>query len=276
MSIDIHTGNAIRPYPSCGASNKKEISYFQNPKLGPIKHLILVFGGWGSTDAGNPIPKKVNQTTGTTLLLNKIRSLNSKEQIEVRAFHASLMLQSEGISAANFIKQNFHPKGKLVIYGYSAGGGSAITLAWSIWQNLTYYEFATKTFKPLIGGHGNRTDGSLGLVRVDSLITIDAAAGPGSPLMFRRIPPAVRRNLNIYQTVPSTWGSSESTAGSSRTGVRSAGAPNLAHDPRATDMMNINATQSFKNAPGRGHGNIDNRTINQVLEEINKTLSVPE
>jgi len=99
-------------------------------------------------------------------------------------------------------------------------------------------------------------DGSAtaGYVRIDRLITVDGAAGHFSSQMFRRIPPNVRRNLNLYQLHPSPIGSH--------------GGPNEAHNRRATDVVNRDLSSLYTRNPGDAHSSIDEDTTLEVLETI--------
>jgi|GEM_PF-3461416 len=97
--------------------------------------------------------------------------------------------------AWDFIAANFDPRGKLIIYGNSAGGDCALNLCRAISRCKRYYMHN--------GLHGwfdaIPTSEVVGETCVDLLLTVDAATGPMSGLMQRDVPPCVRHNENYYQ-----------------------------------------------------------------------------
>jgi len=100
--------------------------------------------------------------------------------------------------AWDFIAANFDPRGRLIIYGNSAGGDCALNLCRAITRCKRYYMNN--------GAQGwfdsEPTSEVVGETCVDLLVTVDAATGPMSGLMRRDVPPCVRRNENYYQMNP--------------------------------------------------------------------------
>jgi hypothetical protein len=82
--------------------------------------------------------------------------------------------------AYNYILKNYKKGGRVIIYGYSYGGVLAL-----------YLEKRLKANK----------------IKVNFLITIDAAAGPENGKVKRKVSDNTDENLNIYQTTPSSVGS---------------------------------------------------------------------
>jgi hypothetical protein len=237
-----------------------------NSLPGPVRDLVIIFGGWGSGAAGEQLRPVPGRPTGTSELLESVRALGDPPlgKLDITAFEGALM-NAKGVQQAEaFIRSLFHPLGRLVIYGYSAGGLDAISLAWRIWQGPSYYDFATRR---LVTGY-RAASPDLGIVRVDLLVTVDAASGPTSSVVFRNIPPGVRKNINYYQTNPA----GRPTGGGTASGARSHGGPANAVDSTATIVENHDLTARYAANPGQAHGLIDNDTNEDVLQAIRGTL----
>ena len=241
----------------------------------PVRDLLLAFGGWGgSTDAGSYMPEMV-------IVDEVYKKWQSYHQLDATAWSGKLAVGPAGLAEAiNHIRLEFDPHGKLIIYGYSAGGHDAIELTWRIWREMRFYEYYSKSFHYL-GPDPNAVPGLSsgwdapekldlpgkrlwGTVRVDLLITVDAATGPASNVMNRKIPPCVRTNMNFYQTFPSQ----ERDFGVSK-GVWSHGGPNTAVDPRVTQIESVDLSEALE-PDGRGlaHSNIDEATNDAAVAAI--------
>jgi hypothetical protein len=225
------------------------------PGSGPLRHTVVLFGGWGGEWAGgDPLPQQ--SASGTGRVAERVRQVGRNQRmlgadLLVRAYHGSLVFTSGATSADRDIASRFDPRAQLIVYGYSAGVSEALSLAWSLWQNRTFYDTGTGRFRGSFSGGPSAT---AGYVRIDRLITVDGAAGHFSSQMFRRIPPNVRRNLNLYQLHPSPIGSH--------------GGPNEAHNRRATDVVNRDLSSLYTRNPGDAHSSIDEDTTLEVLETI--------
>jgi hypothetical protein len=107
-------------------------------------------------------------------------------------------MYSQGVQQTEaFIRSHFHPLGRLIIYGYSAGGLDALDLVRRI--SMWTYDFSTQR---LLSCCSILPD--VGIVRVDLLVTVDVADGPISGILDRYISPSARRNINFYQTYPAS------------------------------------------------------------------------
>jgi hypothetical protein len=263
MSVDlIGPTDRLRAYPPDSRARDR----LGESLPGPVRDLVIIFGGWGSRAAGEPLRPVPGQPTGTSELLESVRALGNPplEKLEITALEGALM-DAKGVQQAEaFIRSLFHPLGSLIIYGYSAGGLDAINLTWRIWQGPSYYDFSTRS---LVFGY-RAASPDLGIVRVDLLITVDAASGPTSSLAFRNIPPAVRKNINYFQTNPA----GRPTVGGTASGARSHGGPANALDSTATVVENHDLTARYAANPGQAHGLIDNDTNEDVLQAIRGTL----
>jgi len=136
--------------------------------------------------------------------------------------------------AYDYIKKNYKKGEKMIIYGYSYGG----VLAQHLSERLS-------------------KDG----VDVDLLVTIDAAQGPGSDRVDRKIPNNVKENLNLYQTKKSPVGSR--------------GGKNTRQDGTEKGIKNeivISYTDQDGKEQKATHANIDNATLERVISEILKKL----
>ena len=254
MSVDVIDKNqSLQSYPVGGGTR----AALRGRTRTPITDIVVIFGGWGGvSDAGKPLQTNVNPPTGTSQLVQRVRRIQNTplHRIQVVAYHGSLR-DSLGINRAfNFIRSNFDPLGRLIIYGYSAGGFDALRLSSHIWLARRYYELSSESFRR------SRRDGhTVGFVRIDLLITVDAAVGPISSIAFRRVQPCVRKNLNFYQRFSSGV-------------VRSHGEPNRAVDKRATLIDNRDLSSRYRNTPDSAHGLIDNDTLDDVIQAIRGTF----
>jgi hypothetical protein len=105
--------------------------------------------------------------------------------------------------AAGWIRDNFDPRGALIIYGYSVGGHNALCLCKHIESHYDWYNFDG----PRLGHLPNPRDADrshCGKVRVDLLISVDPCAVNFSPHPTHRTrfgpPPAlVQKHVNYYQ-----------------------------------------------------------------------------
>jgi len=182
--------------------------------------------------------------------------LPRSHRVRVLSLQGTLFDDQPVEDGLDFIQRGFHPSAKIIIYGYSAGGANAMDLARLIQSVSTYYSFSSRRFYPWIVElprlRQQMSAETLGAVRVDLLITVDAASGPATALVSRSVPQCVRRNLNFYQTTFSPVGSH--------------GGPNQAVDSSATVVQNIDLTGEV------GHDAMDERTSGRVLDAIQGVL----
>jgi hypothetical protein len=238
-----------------------------------VADTIVVFGGWGNLDAGQPLEPGGSVVTGTTLLLDRLNELRNESlrPLRIASYHGTMdALNHDPISHSSFhfIWDNFHPLGKLIIYGYSFGAFDAMMLTNVFTMSLPYYNANRHTFERYFPPSPDRRADIYGFVRVDLLVTIDAASGPLSDFAARTVLPSVRTNLNIYQTEPA--GSRELFG--FRLGARSHGERCEPMDPNVTEVQNIDWTYKYASDPGAGHGMIDNDSIDEVIRAIRGEL----
>lgn len=227
----------------------------------PVTDIIIVFGGWGSAQAGQPLP--AGGASDTQRLIARLQELRAAtgRTVLLRSYQGSLTEDNPGErEAVRLITQQFHPLGKLIFYGYSAGGFSVLRLCYRFGMMFQFYDVGSRQIMPYPPYQNGRREGDVyGFVRVDRLITIDAAAGPMSGLVRRRAWPSVRRCLNIYQT--------------ERSPVWSHGGPVEAFDPSVTEVVNHDWTSRFSAAPAEGHGQIDRESFDLAFETIRSELT---
>ena len=224
---------------------------------GPVADVVVLYGGWGGRqDGGAPLP--AGPQTGTSQLVGRIQRMRLPplHSVRILSLQGTLVDYEPIRQGLAFIQRNFHPSARIIIYGYSAGGMNAMDLARLIQVHSTYYGFSSGRFYPWIVElprlRQQMSAETLGAVRVDLLITVDAASGPATALVSRSVPQCVRRNLNFYQTTFSPVGSH--------------GGPNQAVDSSATVVQNIDLTGEV------GHDAMDERTSGRVLDAIQGVL----
>ncbi len=262
MTVDLLTNSApLRSYPATGGVQ----DFISGNSSQPITDVIIVFGGWGSGQAGQPLPRNTNPPTGASKLVDRLSQVKASpfHTIVLEAYQGALYTATGMHDAEKVLTDNFHPLGRWIFYGYSAGGVSALGLAWDVWNEMRIYDFSSKSFSGAYITADTINKRRLGIPRVDLLITVDAAFGPLSnphlAVVPRTVPPCVRRNLNFFQRFP---------AGR----VQSHGAPAYAVDKDATEVENRDLSERYRQDPDRAHGQIDDDTIEDVLKAVRGTL----
>ncbi|APR78679.1 Hypothetical protein A7982_04026 [Minicystis rosea] len=265
MSIDLIVGErrqSSRVFNSASVSAAVE-------SIAPrsVTDLVVVYGGWGASEGGQPLGTG-GESTGTTQLVDRLKAIRSTQghHVLVRAWQGSLRTGLAG-AAEDFVRSAFHPLGKLIITGYSVGGFNAMALAQSLFY-AGYYNVNRRTWQQYYSPSADRTREVVGIARVDLLVTIDAAQGYMSDANSRRVAPSVRKNINIFQTNPSgrDFGTGVALA------PRSHGGPNTAMDEAATLVENRDWTSRYAGAPNEGHGSIDNDAIEATVAAVRAEL----
>ncbi|XXT23704.1 hypothetical protein WME94_19385 [Sorangium sp. So ce429] len=272
MSIDLLIDESSRRQRSFNRAGVEDA--LRGIVIPSVRHLVVVFGGWGQSQGGERLRPSAGPPTDTTSLVQRIEQLRplSGGRVIVRAYQGAM--SEDGTADREMIgimRSEFHPLGKLVVYGYSAGGMMAMRLAYRLGMSFPYYSTHMGAFLgPLSRGRhvAGRTRVVWGYTRIDLMVTIDAATGPSSGMISRRVWPSVRNNLNIYQTEGGTGGESSG----SRFGVGSHGAPNSAFDGAVTRVDNRDWTERYRDDPGRGHASIDGDSADAALEAIQEEL----
>jgi hypothetical protein len=220
---------------------------------GLVNDLIVIYGGWGGL--GRVEPLHPGPGTSTSRLLRDVQDLPGVpgHRRPILALEGSLSSSAGVDQGVTFIRDNFHPYGQLIIYGYSAGGTDALALCRAINRDLAFFGFGSKRLVNVFAMEDSMSREVFGAVRVDLLITVDGAAGEASNSLDRSVPACVRRNLNFYQRRPSPIGSH--------------GEPNTPVSP-STNVENNDMT-------GRAeHATIGTATNGQALDAIRGSLGV--
>ena len=217
----------------------------------PVFNTVICFAGWGHSEAGDRFEPGGQGTSGTQQLLNMISKIQPGDGSGIRPFGWNGSLRDGYDEAATVIQSNFHPLGRLIITGFSAGGGTAIRLA--AWLSRMVLNLTTNSW------HGFSTvyeaiiaRNTISLPRVDLLCTVDIASGPLSDFESREIPGSVRRNVNMFQIIPDLVGSH--------------GGLTSAQDPR-TQVVNRDWTSSDVR-----HHNIDEHAMKLIANEVRTLL----
>ena len=148
------------------------------------KNVVVLFEGWNAPweeEGGKPIPVQIKSTISS--IRNEIISKYSMQKISKGSAKSDLLaIQAYATDtdddvktlALKFLRENQNANGKIIVYGYSWGGDTAVELV--------------SDFKK----------------KVNLLVTVDAALGPFSRGIARDrvIPDNVVLNVNHYTTTP--------------------------------------------------------------------------
>jgi hypothetical protein len=75
MSTDLLTWpEPLRAYPR----DTRALARIGNSLPGPVRHVVIIFGGWGSSAAGQPLRPVPDQPTGTSELLETVQALGTR------------------------------------------------------------------------------------------------------------------------------------------------------------------------------------------------------
>ena len=207
-------------------------------------HVILAFEGFNhpfESGVGRPIPQDTPDNRVVDIL-NKVkeRYCNAPgEAVKVRAF-ATDMDEMVQLHAKLFIKENLSfsqgkQTGKVLIYGYSMGGDTAVELA----ENLNKPNWLERTL------------GNARHVNIDLLITVDAATFNNFGI-DRKIPANVKRNENFWTDTPET-------------SFGQKGGKNTAIDKSSTIVNN-------HKKPGTNHASISKSTKEECIDLLVEAL----
>ena len=203
-----------------------------------VTHVVLAFEGFNhpfESGVGKHIPMDTPNNRAVDILKQVTQCYNAKpgETVKVRAF-ATDMDEMVQVNAKLFIKKhlscnNGKQTGKLLIYGYSMGGDTAVELA----ENLNKPNWL------------ERNIGNAQHVNIDLLITVDAATFNNFGI-DRKIPKNVKVNENFWTETPETKFGQE-------------GGKNRAIDPCSTTVNN-------HKKPGTTHATIYKSTKEKSIE----------
>jgi RHS repeat-associated protein len=221
--------------------------------------VIIAFTG-GPTGGGKTLSPENAGTTGKIVLAAQAEAQARGIKFSGTVIAPGWTAGSAVSNAYDFIKANYTPGEKVIVYGYSYGGDFAVELAEKLKvDNIT----------------------------VNLLITVDATDGPlQNSTINKTIPDNVEVNQNIYQTNDSGTSSSsrstDSSSGSSSSGSSgssssnsgssnspgSNGGPNKAEDSSKTRVINNNMTGKKTT-----HGNIDENNLKSNIQSIKNFMT---
>jgi hypothetical protein len=270
----------------------------------PIINTFVIIGGWASSEDwsksdATPMPPTAAYSASADLL----RRVQSSElslppgQDKVAIGLKGRMMDIDVDKALDFIKDKFDPRGKLIIHGHSMGGAAVLRLCRKIDREIPFYGgptgFTTQAAyadatqpnwayqwseppkvptPPPIQKMTPPSDSPLpqanATVRVDLLVTVDAAIGNLSQNLNRSVGRCVRTNLNYYQTT--------------RKGVeKSFGGPNRALAPTKTIVWNHDLTNRMLPSPDPSkpsqtpdHYSIQAQLNNLIMKIFQEALKV--
>lgn len=197
----------------------------------PKRHILVYFSGVADDFGLGGI---LLQGTHGKVVLSDMENLPAPKQGDLKSvigFGGSLR-STRGVNQAfTFVQALNDPRGKLIIYGFSAGAVNGLELC-------------------------RRLSSSLPNVKVNLLVTVDAAAGPATGSLDRSVPANVLRNRNYFQTTPSL--------------NQSRGAPALGPGPHE----DINFDNRFTNRVDKfnRHGAMEDATRTEAVNDMKKEL----
>lgn len=170
--------------------------------IGPVRHKFVLLGGYGEIDirgeGADLMPQMQATYSGQFDVMRAVRATQPPGGvIEMHATTGAWCRPSSAVQPAlQFLQRNFDPRGRIVIYGYSAGAFNTFDLCRAMLQQCPFWDTTTRQF--VQGGTPERCR----QVKIDLLVVVDAAAdnNPFSGLWSRAIPGNVRRCLNYFQT----------------------------------------------------------------------------
>lgn len=214
--------------------------------------VIVLFRG-GVEGKSQALPRESSGPPGEIATALENSSERRDQQIDSIVIEPGITSEKSVNAALDFIKKNLSEGERLIVYGYSRGGDTAVDLAQKLKESGT---------------------------RIDLLFTVDAAYGlfsnsPGYSPVDRNIPSNVDVNINFYQEHYSGSSSSSELGGKSGVGssqkggnshsdsgssnlMGSRGGPNTA-EASETRVYNIKRNNS-------DHGTIIENTKNNVIE----------
>jgi hypothetical protein len=242
------------------------------PSQGPIRDTFVIIGGWAmSEDWTNSNATPMPPTPAYSASGDLLRRVQGGE-LTLPPGHEKVVIGLKGRlldidvdEALAFIQRNFDPRGKLIIHGHSMGGAAVHRLCRKIDEIAPFYA-PTTGFSMLPHSSPDTTQPNWSYqwseapkvptpppisrmsppsslppianaaVRVDLLVTVDAATGNTSSSLDRSVGRCVRTNLNYYQTTRKNI-------------EKSFGGPNQAIDPNSTIVWNHDLTHRTLPSP---------------------------
>lgn len=179
----------------------------------PVRHLLIFFGGWQDPGGGRlqmlpgheitQIDRKYNTERSSYRAFRLIRGRFGSPSTSYAmdpALNASL--DNEALrTGMKVLRNGFDPRGRLVVYGFSAGGFNALRFAELISQRTGWYDFHTRSLTDQPGQLSTAPE-RFSRVKVDLLVTIDPCITKIDPDNQQRcgaVKPPAARQINYYQ-----------------------------------------------------------------------------
>ncbi len=150
------------------------------------KGILVFIGGWTDEQHGGGGEDISMQSIGDVgyLMFGPMKSMQDPPKRIFEGYSGSLTNERGPNLAIDFITRNYNPRCKLVMYGFSAGGKQVLDLRRKIEHRNTV-----------------RPDEGNSLIKVDVLVTVDAAARKVTLGVNREVAGCVVLNRNYYQQV---------------------------------------------------------------------------
>lgn len=211
----------------------------QSGLSGAVRDILIFFGGWfRGAIAGHDLTfRDMDGRRSSGEALEDIEHFFMPHNANILAMDPACVPDGNSLHhgaitrAIQFLLARFDPRGKLVLYGFSAGAFNALRFSERIERHRPHYNFQTKT----LGNWGFKPEsGLIAEVRVDLLLTVDPCLEllPGHESFSTRAPSLVMRHVNWYQTRDDTKGRSMANALNHHVGASSAnvGSYSVTHD----------------------------------------------
>lgn len=200
----------------------------------PIRHTLIYFSGVVDQNGFGGVLLQGNHGQD---VLTDMENLNPPAGSikSVIGFGGSLINNNGVEQALAFIRAVHDPRGRLIIYGFSAGGVNAMELC-------------------------RRLSTALPNLKVKLLVTVDVAAGPATPSVNRSVAANVEKNMNYFQTSPSL--------------NQSRGDRNTGPGPH-TDVDCDGRFPGFGFIRVFRHGGMQDLTRNEAVSEMTRALNSP-
>lgn len=182
---------------------------------GAVRDILIFFGGWfqGAIAGHDLTIRDIDGRRSSDEALEDIQHFFMPHNANVLAIDPACVPDGDSLHhgaitrAMQFLLARFDPRGKLVLYGFSAGAFNALRFSERIQRHRPHYNFQNRTL-----GNYRYTPGptqeSLAEVTVDLLLTVDPCLErlPGHENFPTQAPPLVKRHVNWYQTRDDTKG----------------------------------------------------------------------
>lgn len=179
----------------------------------PVRHLLIFFGGWQDPGEGRlqmlpgheitQIDRKYDTERSSYTAFRLIRGHFGSPSTSY-AMDPALRadLDNEAVKKGiEVLSRGFDPRGRLVVYGFSAGGFNALRFAERILRDTGWYDFQTRSLTDQPEQISTAPE-RFARVKVDLLVTIDPCISKIDPDNHERcgaVKPPAARQINYYQ-----------------------------------------------------------------------------